>query len=227
MGKAFYKSMRAEIAERIYREGNRLFTEIPEKYDKESVYGEKITKKNGRFLRSWNPYRSKLSAAILKNVDIEIKTNYNILYLGAATGTTVSHLSDILKYGKIYAVEISPFSIRKLLELCKKRDNIVPILADAAHPERYQHIVDKVDLLYQDISQRNQIEIFHKNCERFLPDKGIGILTIKSRSIDVTSKPERVYREIIKKIQDYEYKLRDYKKLDPYSKDHSVFVIMR
>ena len=47
--------------------------------------------------RVWNPFRSKLAAAILGGVDkIHIKPGSKVLYLGAASGTTVSHVADIV-----------------------------------------------------------------------------------------------------------------------------------
>lgn len=54
--------------------------------------GEKKTE-----YRAWNPFRSKLAAAILGGVDkIYMKPGSKVLYLGAASGTTVSHVSDIV-----------------------------------------------------------------------------------------------------------------------------------
>ena len=45
----------------------------------------------------WNPFRSKLAAAILGGVDkIHMKPGSKVLYLGAASGTTVSHVSDLV-----------------------------------------------------------------------------------------------------------------------------------
>jgi rRNA 2'-O-methyltransferase fibrillarin len=47
--------------------------------------------------RVWNPFRSKIAAAIVGGVDnLYIKPGSKVLYLGAASGTTVSHVSDIV-----------------------------------------------------------------------------------------------------------------------------------
>ncbi len=213
--------------ENVVVEGNRIFTVIPENFDSRSVYGEKITTKNHRKLRAWSPYRSKLAAAILRGIDMDIKSDYQILYLGAAAGTTVSHLSDIVYRGMIYAVEISPFPLRKLLDVCRMRKNIVPIMEDANHPERYLHLVPKVNFLYQDIAQRNQIDIFIRNCEMYLMDSGVGIIMVKSRSIDTTAEPEKVYGRVIDRVEREGYRIRDMKKLDPYAKDHACIAIER
>ena len=126
------------------------------------VYGERIL--DG--YRLWDPFRSKLAALLLKSKGrgLRLTRDAKVLYLGAATGTTVSHVSDIVADGLVYAVEFSPRSMRDLVRLCERRDNIVPILADAAQPEEYASLVEPVDLVYQDIAQRNQAEIASLNC---------------------------------------------------------------
>ena len=126
------------------------------------VYGERIP--DG--YRLWDPFRSKLAALLLKSKGRGLRLNRDskVLYLGAATGTTVSHVSDIVADGLVYAVEFSPRSMRDLIRLCERRENIIPILADAAKPEEYAALVEPVDLVYQDIAQRNQAEIASLNC---------------------------------------------------------------
>ncbi len=132
----------------------RLATRSP---DAVPVYGERI--QNG--YRLWDPYRSKLAALILKGKGqaISLRVDSKILYLGAATGTTVSHLADIVSEGLVYAVEFSARSMRDLIGLCERRTNIIPILADAAKPEDYAPLLEPVDLIYQDVAQRNQAQI--------------------------------------------------------------------
>ena len=213
--------------ENLVVEKKKIFTIIPERFDDKSVYGEKIIRRGGLRLRAWNPYRSKLSAALILGLKIDLRKDSELLYLGAATGTTVSHLSDILHEGKIYAVEISPLSMKKLLELCERRDNIFPILDDANHPERFQHIVPKVDIVYQDISQRNQVDIFVKNCDKFLRKGGEGIIMVKSRSIDVSAKPREIYRRVMKDLGERGYNVKKVIELDPYAKDHACIVVGR
>ena len=47
--------------------------------------------------RAWNPFRSKLAAAIVGGIEhIHMKPGSKVLYLGAASGTTVSHVSDLV-----------------------------------------------------------------------------------------------------------------------------------
>ena len=189
------------------------------------MYNEKLVKYKGREFRSWNPYRSKLASAILNGLKIEIKPNSKILYLGAATGTTVSHVSDIVKEGVVYSVESSPVAVKNLIQLSEKRKNIIPILGDANHPDRYSSIVSTVDLIYQDISQRNQAEIFISNVARYLKRNGDGILMVKARSIDVSLKPKDAYDIVCSELKDNGLKIKEKVDLTPYEKDHVAIIV--
>jgi len=209
----------------LYEEKNKIFTENPTNCKGIRIYNEKIIKYKGKELRAWNPFRSKLSAAILKGLKFEIKPTYNVLYLGAATGTTVSHFSDIVKDGVIFAVENSPVAIKKLLKVCEKRKNIIPILNDANHPDRYHHLVSSVDFIYQDISQRNQAEIFINNIDRYLEKNSNGILMVKARSIDVSLNPKKAYEIVCDKLEEKSLKINEIIDLAPYEKDHAAIMI--
>ncbi len=204
----------------VYKEKNQLYTINIEKQSRRKTYNERIIKRNNKEYRSWNPYKSKLAAAILNGLEIELKKDFDVLYLGAATGTTVSHISDICKDGMVYAVEFSPVSMKKLVELSECRDNITPILADANHPDRYSSIVPKVDLVYQDISQRNQTEIFISNILNYLKKDGFGILMVKARSIDVSLKPKEVYDIIYSQLKKEDLTILNVVELEPYERDH-------
>jgi len=218
--------MQSTSIEGVFKKQDKLFTINPDYCRGVEVYKEKIVTQDGVEYRSWNPYRSKLAAAISKGLhNIDIKPDSRILYLGAATGTTVSHISDIVKDGIVYAVENSPIAMKKLLQLCKKRRNIVPILSDANHPDRYANIVPCVDFVYQDVSQRNQPEIFRKNIERYLKKEGRGILMVKARSIDVSLKPKKAYELVTKELEDNSFKIDNLIDLSPYEKDHAAIVL--
>ena len=206
----------------VFKDKNQFFTLNPVKGFR--VYNEKIMKKNGIEYRSWNPYRSKLAAALLNNLSFEIKPSNTVLYLGAATGTTVSHISDIAKKGAVYAVENAPVAMKKLLTLCNERNNIIPISEDAFHPERYSMIVPSVDLVYQDISQRNQPDIFIKNINRYLKKDGFGLIMVKARSIDVSLKPKKVYENVCEELEKNNLKVVDVIDLSPFEKDHAAIL---
>jgi fibrillarin-like pre-rRNA processing protein len=187
----------------------------------QQVYGENLIKYNDVEYRNWDPFRSKLAALILKGckrLPIEIDTK--LLYLGAGSGTTISHLSDIITQGKIFAIEFSPRSFRDLLSITEKRKNIIPILENAYYPKRYSSIISDVDVIYQDISQRDQVNIFNNNAIEFLKPGNSGIFMVKSRSIDITLNPKEVYRYVLKELRTYGYKIVEQIELDPYSKDH-------
>ena len=192
------------------------------------VYDEKLVKEQGIEFREWNPRKSKLAAAIIKGLSqIGIKDGYTVLYLGAASGTTVSHVSDIVnKNGFVFAVEFSLRSIRDLVFVAEQRKNIAPILADAKDITSLSRRISLVDAVYQDIAQKNQAEIFIKNCNAFLKEDGFGILCVKARSIDVAKKPSFIYGEVRRKLEQH-LVIVDSRTLDPFELDHCVFVVKK
>ncbi len=207
----------------LIKKGNKLFTK--NKVEKEKVYGERLERIKNKEYRSWNPYRSKLAAAILKGYNFEINPNSNVLYLGAATGTTVSHISDILEKGTIYAVENSAIAIKDLIKVSEKRKNIIPILEDANHPDRYSVFTSNVDLIYQDISQRNQAEIFVNNINFYLKKEGLAIIMVKARSIDVSLTPKKAYQTVISYLEKHNLKVTKTMELSAYQKDHAAIIV--
>ncbi len=210
-----------EIFDGVYKDGNRIFTEnlIPGK----KVYNERLLRKGNKEYRSWNPYRSKMAAAILKGLKkFPINRKSNILYLGVASGTTASHFSDIVREGMVYGIEVAFRPMKNFIKLCQERKNMLPILADANRPERYEAIVEGIDVIYQDIAQKNQVEIFIKNMERFEPEH--GIIMVKARSIDISMKPNQVFEKVKQEIKKH-YEIKEAIKLAPYAKDHiAIFV---
>ncbi len=191
------------------------------------VYGEKIFRIKGKEYREWNPRRSKLAAAILKGLrEFPIKKGIKILYLGVASGTTASHISDIIGWeGIIYGVDISPRVLRKTIIISEKRKNIIPILADASFPERYSHIVSgKVDLIYEDVAQKHQIDILERNAEFYLKDKGYAFIAVKARSIDSTKSPKIIFKMVEEKLKE-NFKIIDKRRLEPYERDHMMYLL--
>jgi fibrillarin-like pre-rRNA processing protein len=191
------------------------------------VYGEKLIKKDNKEFRLWDPTRSKPAAAIYKGLNVfPITKNSKILYLGIASGTTSSHFSDIIgRGGMIYGIEISERVLRELLPIAEERKNIMPILADARMPEEYSWI-EEVDIVYADVAIPDMSEVLIRNSEFFLKDKGYAMIAIKSRSIDVSKNPKQVYKEEREKLEKY-FEVVDFVILDPFEKDHGVFVLKK
>jgi rRNA 2'-O-methyltransferase fibrillarin len=190
----------------------------------ESVYGEKRvavetpdpsgeagTASTKTEYRVWNPFRSKLAAAVLAGVDnIHIKPGAKVLYLGAASGTSVSHVSDIVgPEGVVYAVEFSHRSGRDLVNMAKKRPNIVPIIEDARHPQKYRMLVPMVDVVFADVAQPDQARIVGLNSQYFLKNGGNFVISIKASCIDSTAPPEAVFAREVKKMQEQQMKPKE------------------
>ena len=216
--------------------------------------------------RVWNPFRSKLAAAVLAGVDnIHVRPGAKVLYLGAASGTSVSHVSDVVgPEGTVYAVEFShrrwavggwavgvgrgggcarrstvgpwhacsPVALpphphplthppppapapppccsgRDLVNMAKKRPNVVPIIEDARHPQKYRMLVPMVDVVFADVAQPDQARIVGLNSQYFLKNGGNFVISIKASCIDSTAPPEAVFAREVKKLQEQQLKPKE------------------
>mmetsp|Transcript_25244 Transcript_25244/g.39396 ORF Transcript_25244/g.39396 Transcript_25244/m.39396 type:complete len:295 (-) Transcript_25244:59-943(-) len=204
-----------------------------------SVYGEKrveveVTGERGgsesqsapakKEYRMWNPYRSKLAAAIYNGIErVHIHPGTRVLYLGAASGTTVSHVSDIVgSTGIVYAVEFSQRVGRDLAEMSKKRPNIFPVIEDARHPWKYRMLVGMVDTIFMDVAQPDQARILSLNAQYFLKNDGNYIISIKANCIDSTLAPEVVFAKEVEQLKRDNLKPREQVTLEPFERDHAV-----
>ncbi|MDR0439337.1 MAG: fibrillarin-like rRNA/tRNA 2'-O-methyltransferase [Methanocalculaceae archaeon] len=152
------------------------------------VYGERMI---GKY-RVWDPYRSKFAALWYLDSSIDLPPGSVVLYLGAANGTTVSHVADYAEV--VYAVEFAPHPMHDLLMVAKMRKNIVPIYGNATQPQRYAPFLETVDLVYQDVAQPNQATIAIRHLP-FLRSGGRLILMLKTRSVDIRKSPEEVFTD--------------------------------
>ncbi len=189
------------------------------------VYGEKLVEVEDNEYRIWDPRRSKLGAAILNGINtFPFEKDSKVLYLGASSGTTPSHISDIATMGSVWCVEFSPRMMRKLVELSKTRINMFPFLKDATKPLEYMPFMEKVDIIYSDVAQPKQSELFMNNMHLYLKQEGIGIIMIKARSIDVTKSPKKIFKEEESKLKTGGFRVLEKINLEPYEKDHMAMV---
>ncbi len=215
-----------QIFEGIYSDNKSIYTKnlLPGK----KVYGEKLLSDGENEYREWNPYRSKYCAALknglLKNIFF---AGSKVLYLGSAEGTTISHISDIVgDEGFVFGVDVSETAMQKLLELSEKRSNIFPILGDAQLPAEYTEEVGcEIDALFQDISQRNQTEIFLRN-SFMLKKEGFGALSLKTKSISQTEKKEDIVAMEQEKLSE-EFEILQVISLEPYEKEHYLILVRK
>jgi fibrillarin-like pre-rRNA processing protein len=212
-----------EIQTGIYQQNDSIYTKNAN--PGENVYGEPLIDVEGDEYRKWEPKRSKAGAAVKKHVELGLDKDDIVLYLGAASGTTVSHFADVLEEGLIVGVEYSDTVARKLVRLAEKRDNIAPVLGDARNPEGYEHLIDESDVVFQDISQRDQPEIFLKNVEHYLKDDGVALIAVKAKSISDSRDPEEIYSEVKDKLTE-ELEIVSETTLEPYETDH-LFLKMK
>jgi fibrillarin-like pre-rRNA processing protein len=194
------------------------------------VYGEMLIKHEDAELRLWDAYRSKLAAAFMKGLKVSpLADGTRVLYLGVASGTTCSHISDIVGHGgRVYGVEFSPRVMREFLErVAKYRKNVIPILADARLPAEYANLVEEVDVIYQDVAQPYQSKILVDNADFYLKKGGWAFLAVKARSIDVTKEPSEVYKREIETLKDGGFEIVHVVHLEPYDVDHAMILARR
>jgi len=174
----------------------------------------------------WNPFRSKLAATIMNGLrDFPFMQKSSVLYLGVSTGTTISHISDIVgQNGIIFGIEHTSRVARDFLDrVASHRKNIIPIIQDARKPQEYFSVFKKVDVVYVDIAQPDQTDIAIANCKMYLKSNGYLFLVIKTRSIDVTKDPKKVVSNEIKKL-DPLFEIKQIINLHPYDKDHVIVI---
>ncbi|MEO9319937.1 MAG: fibrillarin-like rRNA/tRNA 2'-O-methyltransferase [Nitrososphaera sp.] len=196
----------------------------------DSVYGEKLVYQDGDEYRLWDPFRSKLAGSLKKGLKkMPIREGTKVLYLGASTGTTVSHVSDIVgNTGIVFAVEPSARVVRELIEnVASKRRNVVPINEDARRPQTYFSVFGKVDVVYCDIAQPDQTEIAMLNCDKYLKEGGIMLLVVKTQSIDVTRDPSAVVSQEAKKLEKAGFRIEQILNLEPFDKDHAMIYCVK
>lgn len=189
------------------------------------VYNEEFVTREGVEYRTWDPFRSKLAAAILKGLPEDvIKEGERVLYLGTSTGTTPSHVSDIIgERGLLIGVEFAPRVAREFVEnVARQRKNVIPFIADARDPSKYN--ISKVDVVYCDIAQPDQTEIAMENCRAMLKAGGRLLLVVKARSIDVLKEPSRIFQEERRRLELGGFMVKTIIELSPFEKDHALIV---
>lgn len=192
------------------------------------TYGEELVLRDGREFRAWDPFRSKLAAAILKGLPRDVVgEGMKVLYLGTSTGTTPSHVSDLVgQEGLVIGVEVAPRVAREFVEnVARRRSNVVPFVTDARDPSKYS--LTKVDVVYCDIAQQDQTEIAIANCRLLLKERGRLLLVVKARSIDVVKDPRVVFREETAKLEEAGFEVASVIELSPFDKDHALILASR
>ena len=180
--------------------------------------------------RILDPRHSKLGAAIAKGCSqYGLTTGCRVLYLGASHGYTSSYVSDMVgPDGAVFCLDVAPRVVRDLVFVCEARANMTPLLADANDPMSFAPYITGVDVVFQDIAQRQQVDIFLKNVMAFVRPGGVGMLAVKARSVDVTRKPADIFKEVKRRLDTTPgISLIDYRDLDPFEKDHAFFVVKR
>lgn len=209
---------------RVSAERGRLYTRstCPGK----RVYGERLVRGPDGEYREWDPRRSKLGAYLsVGGREFPFRADSRVMYLGASSGTTASHVADICADGKVYCVEFAQRMFRDLVKTCEDRPQMIPILGDATRPSEYAVFADSVDVVYQDVAQKRQADILCDNMDAFGAE--FGMVAVKARSEDVTAAPEEIFAMTEERIRERGYRILDARSLEPYEKAHEMIVVGR
>ncbi len=180
---------------------------------------ENTTGFGGNNYRIWNPAASKLASMIVKGMEVPLKKDSRALYLGAASGTTVTRVADIASDGIVYGVEFAPRPARDLLMAVEDRMNVIPIIADARYPDKYPPFVDSVDFIYQDVAQPGQAAIANANADKYLKSGGTLVIAIKAKSISATEQVGEIFREELDALEK-RFEIIDKMSLEPLHHGH-------
>jgi len=184
-----------------------------------SFSGEDTFEHEDKIYRLWNPNTSKLASMLMKGMKAPLTKDSKILYLGAASGTTVTRVADIADEGIIYAVEFAPRPARDLLKVIEDRENVVPIIADARYPELYPPFIDSVDIIYQDVAQPGQAGIAIANADKYLKKDGVLIIAIKAKSISASENVGDIFRRELETLEK-RFEILDKMSLEPLHHNH-------
>lgn len=208
------------------REGDRYVPATEALGDPPGVYGERLVARPGGWWRRWDPYRSKLSAALLRGYDAPLpRPGERWLYLGAATGTTASHIADLVgPEGVVYAVEVSLRPFTRLLRLAERYPNLYPVLADGRHPEGYAGLVPPVDGVYSDVAQADQAAIARDNASLFLREAGMVVLVLKLSSIRRDRTPSELEARAMSELSPFR-PLSAPVALEPFHRQHRLLAL--
>jgi len=210
--------------EGVFTEMRRLYT--VSKAPGTRIYGERLITSGGTEYREWNPTRSKLAAYIANGGrTVPITRNGSILYLGASSGTTPSHVSDIASEGMVYCIEFAQRMFRELVNNCGPRPNMMPLLADATKPAEYRFALEHADLVYEDVAQKGQADILADNMEMFGAE--YGMVAVKARSEDVSESPKVIFRRAEERLKERGLTILDSRSLEPFEDSHQMIVVRR
>ncbi len=209
------------LEERLAERDGRILTRSLDPGSK--VYGERLHSRNGAEWREWSLQRSKPAAFMARGGELPLRRDDRLLYLGAASGTTASHFSDLLDRGTVYCVEVSPRSFRDLVTVCGRRRNMLPVMGDAGRPQDLAFAVEGASVVYQDVAQKGQASMLAENMRAFGAER--GMLALKSRSEDVTAAPAKILERAVAKLESEGLSVVDVRMLEPYEKDHAMVVV--
>jgi fibrillarin-like pre-rRNA processing protein len=186
-----------------------------------ALHGEHVIAVRGSLYRHWETARSKLAAGLARGwADPLPERSEHWLYLGAASGTTATHVADLVgPAGAVFSVEKSARPFLTLVDAADRYPNLFPILQDARVPDEYAGLVPPVDGLYQDVAQPDQIDIALANARLYLRGGGKLLLALKTSSLGRTGTPAEKAAAAVHRLETG-FTVRPPLSLEPHHRQH-------
>ena len=195
--------------------------------DVNKIYNEKLIEMDGKQYNIWNPYTSKLAAAIVNGMEIfPILKKTQILYFDTTVDKTLNHISDIIGVnGRIFVVRDIIENSKKFLEDdSNNRTNVVSITQEKKSiPAKFVPNIETVNVVYVDIAQNNETDVAIQNCKNYLINGGFLMLVVPTRKIDFANNPDRQNLEERQKLQS-SFEIIQQINLTDFFKEHSMII---
>ena len=142
---------------------------------------EKIVIVNNEEFLEWNPYKSKLAAAIRSGLQIlPIIKNSKVVCINLPEESTILHISNIVgSDGSVFVIDVNKNKKSFLNKLVNTHKNIIPIYDTVDELPSSSSITGKVDALYVDILESEQIEQIVEKYGSLLKNEGFLMLVTK------------------------------------------------
>ena len=145
------------------------------------THKEKIVIVNDEEFLEWNPYKSKLAAAIRNGLQIlPIIKNSKVVCINLLEESTMLHISNIVgSGGSVFVIDVNKNKKSFLNKLVDTHKNIIPIYDAADELSFSSSITGKVDALYVDLPESEQIEQIVEKYGSLLKNEGFLMLVTK------------------------------------------------
>ena len=135
------------------------------------------SKLSEKYLARWNPYTSKLAAALFSGMEIfPIKLASKIFYFDDYSTITLEHISNIINNeGIVYFLK--NIENKQILNFT----NVKIINCDIDNHDYFIELQEEIDVAYLDLSTDEKLNSIIKNCKIILKQNGFLVLVLNDK----------------------------------------------